>query len=71
MENLKNNGEQRSSMKWERLKNDMELAVEEGFAREFNNAPETADGGKFIAFRYVLDKMNEMDAADGQGVQHG
>lgn len=71
MENMKDNGEQRSSMKWERLKNDMELAVEEGFNRGFCNSPETSEGGKFVAFRYILDKMNEMDAADIQGGQHG
>lgn len=71
MADLKYNGEPSYSVKWKKMKSDMELAVEEGFSRGFNNAPETADGGKFIAFRYVLDKMNEMDAADGQGVQHG
>jgi hypothetical protein len=46
---------------WKKLKADMELAVEEGFNRGFHSTPETSDGGRFVAFRYVYDKMCEMD----------
>lgn len=46
---------------WNKVKADMELAVEEGFDRGFHLTPETADGGRFIAYRYVLDMMNGMD----------
>lgn len=47
--------------KWKTLKEDMELAVEEGFQRGFSNTPDTAEGGKFIAYRYVLDMMERLD----------
>lgn len=50
--------------KWQKLKQDMELAVKEGWDRGFNNMPDTADGGKFYAFRYVLDMMNELDVKE-------
>ena len=52
--------------KWNLLKDDIERAVEEGFQRGFNSVPDTADGGKFTAYRYVLDKMNELDEKDGE-----
>lgn len=46
---------------WNDLKADMKVAVEEGFDRELHSMPETHDGGRFVAYRYVLDKMNEME----------
>ena len=47
---------------WDSLKYDIEQAVSEGYSRGFNNIPETSDGGKFIAYRYILDKMDKLDA---------
>lgn len=47
--------------KWQKLKIDMELAVKEGFNEGFNMVPNTSDGGRFIAYRYILDMINELD----------
>ena len=47
--------------KWQLLKEDIELAVEEGFDRGFNSTPDIAEGGMFKAYRYVLDKMNDLE----------
>ena len=51
--------------KWQSLKSDIERAVEEGVERGFNMTPDTADGGKFVAYRYVLDYMDRLDEAAG------
>lgn len=56
------------TVKWTKLKSDVERAVEEGFERGFNNSPETPDGAKFVAFRYVLDLMNRLDGEENASI---
>lgn len=55
--------------KWDILKNDLELGVEEGRAKRYYLTPNTADGGKFSAYRYMLDKMNSLDEQEEDGKQ--
>ena len=51
---------------WYELMDDMERAVEEGFNSGFHNEPNTGNGRRFIAYRYVLDKMNEMEGVQNE-----
>ena len=52
-----------STKKWNALKEDIELAVQEGIDCGYDTS-ETVDGGKFYSFRYVLDKMKTLDGED-------
>lgn len=58
-------GKRTSFENWKILREDMECAVEEGVDSGFNNTPDIANGGKYIAYKYVLDKMNQLEKMDG------
>lgn len=47
--------------KWAALKEDMYQAVDEGYDKEHFSAYGTEDFGRFVAYRYVYEKMCEMD----------
>jgi len=44
---------------WQKLLLDIEHAVQEGLDEGFDMHPDTVDGGKLIAYKYVLNKMHE------------
>lgn len=46
---------------WDELLFDMELAVQEGNARGFNENGDKFEDGQFFVYKFVLNKMNRME----------
>lgn len=46
---------------WNLLKDDIEMAVREGYRLGYNNEHNTREGGQFQSYQYVLDKMKQLE----------
>ena len=48
--------------KWNSLRERLELGIDEGVARDFNNHPDSIEGAMFNTFKKVLEDMDALDA---------
>lgn len=50
-----------AEQKWNYLRNEMALALEEGEERGYAGEVGTQEHGYYMAYKYVMDKMDELD----------